>query len=235
MKDLISNQNKVLIIASVVFIVLFIFCFYLAMSSESAFLYFLVLLFFLGIIYSVRELIFFNDNFGNIHRHLVNWEYPNGDKLIVTCWGLMKHNTTIPKLSVSNKFEGLKWGLDNAKDLAENLIKNEGNPLTTLLPSIEFSTTSNRIDDYITFSFVDKIDLTFVDIGRGFLIINIEKKNYNTKYTLTYPLPPSKKSLESEVDIFDKRISNRNTPVRALFIEKSLIEEILNEESSDPE
>jgi hypothetical protein len=229
MKELIKKQNKNLTTVSAVSIGSFLLFLIIASSYGSPFVYFLVLLSVFAVVYTVRELIFFNDNFANIRGHLVNWEYPNGDKLIITCWGLMKYNTTTPKLTVSSKFEGFKWGIDNAKDLAENLIKNEGNPLTSLLPSIEFSTTSNQVDDYIPFSFVDKIDLTFVDIDRGFLIISIQKKNYNTKYSLTYPLPPSKKSIESEVDIFEERISNRNTPVRALFFEKSLIEEILNE------
>lgn len=233
MKELIYKKSKDLLISSFAFIGLFIVFLSFATSSESPLLYFLVFICFFGIIYFVRELIFFNDNFGNPSRHLINWEYPNGDKLIVTCWGLMKYNSVVPKLSVKTKFEGLKWDFDNAKDLAENLIKKEGNPLMTLLPSIEFSTTSNRIDDYIPFSFVDTINLTFIDIGRGFLMIDIRKKNYNTKYSLTYPLPPSKQSIEQEVDIFEKRIANRNTPVRALYIDKSLIEEIQNEENRD--
>lgn len=235
MKDLIKKQNKVLLTSSLVSIGLFIVFLLIAMNSESPFLYFIVLLCFFAVIYFLRELIFFNDNFGNPNRHLVSWEYPNGDKLIVTCWGLMKYNSVVPKLSVKSKFEGLKWGLDNAKDLAEGLIKNEGNPLTSLLPSIEFSTTSNRIDDYIPFSFADTINLTFIEIGRGFLMINIRKKNYSTEYSLTYPLPPSKQSIDQEVDIFEYRIANRNTPVRALYIDKTIVAEIQNEDSTDSE
>lgn len=225
MNDLIKKQNKNLTIALIVFIFLFIaFCIF--SSSIIGLLLFLLLFISLsGIIFTIKELIFFNENFGNPDKHLVNWEYPNGDKLIITCWGLLKHNTSPPKFSASSKFEGIKWDLDNAKDLAESLIKNEGHPLLTLLPSIEFSTKTNRVPDFISFSFVDNIDLTFIEIDEGYLIVSIEKKNIHSKYTLTYPLPPSRNSLENESDIFEKRIADRKTPVRGLFIGKSLLKD----------
>lgn len=227
---LIKKQNKTLLTGVITSITLLLIFLYLLSSTENPLFFFLAFCSFFGVIYFVREVIFFNYNFSDARSHLVSWEYPNGDKLIVTCWGIMKKNSSAPKLSMSSKFEGFRWNIDNAKDLAESLIKNEGNPLMTLLPSIEFSTTTNQIDDYIPFSFVDNINLTFIEKDSGYLIINIEKKNYNTKYTLTYPLPPTKSSLKSEVNIFEERINKRRTPVRGVYFEKSLVDEALKEE-----
>jgi hypothetical protein len=223
-KELIRLHHRGNLISTIVFLVLLVITLYFARDS-----FWWILLAFAWLwllIYGVKELYYFYDNFGHINRHLVNWEYPNGDLLIVTCWGLLKHNTTRPKISVSTKFEGFKWGLDNAKDFAEALIKTGGNPLSALIPSIEFSTTTNAVEDYITFSFVDNIDLTFIDTNGGFLIINIEKKNYDKKYTLSYPLPPGKTSIEAEALIFESRIQKRATPVRALYVDKLWVEEI---------
>jgi len=100
----------------------------------------------------------------------------------------------------------------------------------TLIPAIEFSISSNKVDDYISFGFADEINLTFIDINNGYLIISIKKKNIPESYTLKYPLPEDKASLDAEVNIFETRFKNRKTPVNALYIEKSLIEQILIEE-----
>jgi hypothetical protein len=231
---LVQKQNKSLIWSVAVFALLLVMLRYLARNFEAPLLLFLMLICFLGIIYFVRELIFFNDNFGNVNRHLVSWVYPNGDCVVITCWGLLKYNQIVPDLSVSFKFEGVRWELDNAKDLAESLLKGEGNPLLALVPSVEFSTTSNRVEDYIPFSFADKVDMTFVDKGHGYLIVRIEKKYYNKKYTLSFPVPESKASLATEVEIFDQRIAGRHTPVRALYIDKSVIEGITGEDTKPP-
>lgn len=227
-KKLIDKQNKALTSTLLVFIILFIATGYIGVRLESLWLLIFLFACFLGIIYYVREIIFFNYNFGDPGKHLVNWEYPNGDKLIVTCWGLMKKSTENTELSVSAKFEGFKWNFDNAKDLAESLIKHEGNPLLTLLPSIEFSTTSNRVDDYVPFSFIDKVKLTFIEKDNGYLIISIEKKNLDSIYTLRYPLPPSKQLLETEVNIFEERITKRKTPVRGVYLDKFYVEKVSN-------
>lgn len=230
---LIKKQNNSLLTGAVISIGLLLIFIYLLQSSEHPLIFFLAFLSFFGVIYFVREVIYFNYNFGDARSHLISWEYPNGDKLIVTCWGLMKKNSSPPKLSTTTKFEGFRWNIDNAKDLAESLIKNEGNPLMTLLPSIEFSTTTNQIEDYIPFSFVDNINLTFIEKDQGYLIVNIEKKNYSKKYTMTYPLPLTKHSLKSEVDIFEERIYSRRTPVRGVYFEKALVDEIINEENKN--
>jgi hypothetical protein len=228
-KVLVKKQNNILTSSALVFAGLFCITLFIAPPDDNPIIYFLLLLWIWGLGYTIREILFFNYNLGDVNMHLINWEYPNGDKLIVTGWGLMKKNVTKPELSTSLKFDGFKWDLDNAKDLAESLVKQEGNPLLTLLPSIEFSTTTNRVDDYIPFSFVDNINLTFVEKDKGFLIINIEKKNANAKYTLTYPLPPSKDSLKSEVDVFEQRILKKRTPVRGVYLEKSYVDQVLNE------
>ena len=227
---MIKKQNNTLLTGVVISITLLIIFLYFFSSTENPLFFFIAFCSFFGVIYFIRELIYFNYNFGDARSHLVSWEYPNGDKLIVTCWGIMKKNSSTPKLSMTTKFEGFRWNIDNAKDLAETLLKNEGNPLMALFPSIAFSTTTNHIDDYIPFSFVDRINLTFIEKDMGYLIINIEKKNYNAKYTLTYMLPPAKSSLKSEVNIFEERISKKRTPVRGVYFEKDLVDEILNEE-----
>jgi len=147
----------------------------------------------------------------------------------------MKFIQEVPELHTSIKFEGVKWDFDNAKDLAESLLKGEGNPLMALVPSIGFSTTSNQVDDYIPFSFVDKVDLTFIDKDHGYLIVRIEKKYHKRKYTLSFPLPVSKASLATEAEIFDQRIAGRHSPVRALYIDKSLIAEINGEDIKPPD
>jgi len=232
---LVQRQNRVFIWSVVVFVLLFITLCYFGMNSVTPLLLFLMLICFLGIVYFVRELIFFNDNFGDAGRHLVNWEYPNGDVVVITCWGLMKFIQEVPELHTSIKFEGVKWDFDNAKDLAESLLKGEGNPLMALVPSIGFSTTSNQVDDYIPFSFVDKVDLTFIDKDHGYLIVRIEKKYHKRKYTLSFPLPVSKASLATEAEIFDQRIAGRHSPVRALYIDKSLIAEINGEDIKPPD
>lgn len=234
MKELINKRRAAFVKATFISLLLFLIVFAmsgpLTLDDPKPLLFLFLFLLVFCIFYFVRELIFFNYNFSNEDRHLINWQYPNGDGLIVTCWGLMKHNTSTPKLTSAVKFDGFKWELDNAKDLAESLIKNEGNPLTALLPSIEFTTTSNRVEDFITFSFVDNINITFIDKDNGFLVIDIEKKNFKTRYSLTYPLPPSKRSLEEESNIFEQRITNRKTPVRGVYLGKAYIDSIVSKE-----
>ncbi|WP_291153496.1 hypothetical protein [Flavobacterium sp. UBA7680] len=227
MEEMIKNQSKVIKLGMLFSFVLFAFFCCTAYNNFNAFnvlgLFFTIS----GVIYCFKELMFFESNFHNHSSHLISWVYPNGDKLIVTCWGILKENKVAPKIDVKNKFEGFSWDFDNVKDLIENVTTNSGNPLSSLIPSIKFSTTSNQIENYIIFGFVDKIDITFVELDKGFIIINIEKKNIDIKYNMTYPLPSNKTSLKEEFEIFEKRINKKFTPVRALYIEKSIVDEIM--------
>jgi hypothetical protein len=200
------------------FLIVLLVSFSFGNKNGDAFWFWVGILALSGVIYFGREFIFFNSNFWDVGKHLVHWEYPSGDLLIITPWGLMKYETEPPKASFSVKFEGFKWEFDNAKELAENLIEGSGDPLTALLPSINFSTTTNRIDDYIPFSFFDTVELTFSDVGKGVLVIQIEKRNDGAKYRLVYPLPENRISIKPEYWLFADRLQSKTTPVRGVFI-----------------
>lgn len=181
----------------------------------------------------VKEIVYFLYNFGLRSRHLINWKYPNGDQVIITCWGLLKHEREKPELVAKHKFEGFSWGLDNAKDLIETLLKNEGNPLLTLLPEINFSTTTNQIGDYISFGASDKINLTLIDFDPGYVIIHIDQKTDVGKstYQLSYPMPPINRTFAAEVEKFEKRWVGRRSPINAVYLDKASIQEIMDAET----
>jgi hypothetical protein len=176
----------------------------------------------------IKELIYFSSSFQDFNNHLMYWNYPNGDKLLLTPWGLINYHVTLPKLSSSVKFDGFKWDFDNAKDFAESVAKNEGNPLIALIPSIKLSTTSNRVDEYIDFNFNHTVQLIFIEKGRGMLVIFV--KQGDTQTTLTYPLPPNKRSLKVEAENFEKKLQHCNGPITALYVERSMVDEIFNQE-----
>jgi hypothetical protein len=220
-RPLIKKQNQTLAGVLVLFILAFVISgtFFGATNSPPWFL--VLFLSASGIFHVGRRQIYFNRNFLDTSRHLINWEYPNGDLLVITPWGLMKFNETTPKATTSVKFEGVKWEFDNVKDLAECVVKGEGNPILALLPSIEFSTTSNQVEDYIPFGFFDKVDLIFSDLKGGVLLVQIEKKSAATRYRLLYPKPDEQVSIDSDVNLFERRIEGKVTPVRGVYLKAS--------------
>jgi predicted nucleic-acid-binding Zn-ribbon protein len=217
--------KRIVAIFVALFIISGVVTIFLSEADYVILLYVWLLALFSCIYSAVKELWLFNYSFLNPDRLLIDWSYSNGDRLVVGCWGLLKKNTFVPPLLISHKFEGFKWELDNVKELTESLLEHKGSPLMALMPSIEFSTTKNRVDDYIFFDTGDKVKLTFIDKDNGYLIINIEKKN--KKYKLTYPLPPSKESLGAEAKVFEQRIFKRRTRISALYLERSVVDKIL--------
>ena len=198
----------------------------IATSSDNKWVFFFIFFSILGVIYSIKELIYYHDHFVNASNHLINWKYDNGDQLIITRWGLLQKISSPPELSVSYKFEGVSWELENLKDIAEVLVKNEGNLFLSMLPNINYSTTTNRIDEFISFSVLDTVKLIFIDYESGALIINIEKKNTHKKYTLTWPL--ESRSIEDEALNCVQKTIDKATPLQIIFIDKDIMEETLN-------
>jgi len=231
---LVKRASSLYATAAVTFFVFFVICVIWCNNSVdekytlgNPLALFLAFFMFSLFIIQIKQLIYLSSRFNNPYNYLIDWSYPNGDKIILTRWGLIKYNAVVPKLSTSLNFDGFKWGFDNVKDLTESLVKSEGNPLTALLPSIEFSTKSNRIDDYIPFSFFNTVNVTFVEKDRGYMIIQIKKKS--DEYSLTYPLPPQKKSLRAEAENFENKNRNKTSPVEGLYMPRSVVNEIMSE------
>jgi hypothetical protein len=152
--------------------------------------------------------------FINNTDYLLRWEYHNGDFLVISLGGLIQHTESPPVKHVKRKFDGVEWGMESLKSVAEDIRDGHLSP-ASFLPSIKVSTVSNVIPEYITFWGSTKVVLIFVDIESAKqLIIQVfhdARSEFKINYTLTFPVLPEYDFHSTEFEALVLNMSARNS------------------------
>jgi hypothetical protein len=148
----------------------------------------------------------FKKDFTLSNEYLIDWAYENGDELIITKKGILNYLNSPQKIKVTNKFDGLVWNEENIQDVIESLIMG-GISLGAFLPSIQYTETVNRVDNYIPLFKKDEVRFGFLETeNQNFVMIHIHSK-FDEQYTLNFPTPKQIVFTKNEFDFLISRLS----------------------------
>ena len=120
----------------------------------------------------------------------IKWAYDNGNVFLMNSRGILNHTAVPPTPVYTTSFKGVSWELDNLKDIAEDVIKNQVG-FTSFLPTLKFETKTNIIEPFIPFRNADQLMLVFYDLAEvKLLLLNLVQNKEKAKLTLGIPVPP---------------------------------------------
>lgn len=226
MEDKLKRAYKTMCVIFFSLAAIAMICLFLPIDDNFQFLTILILGLFCFTI--LLEIIVYKRYFLNPKRHIINWTFGNGDRLIVTKWGIVQKISCPHKQVTSQKF-GIKWGFDNVKDLAEGTLKNEGaGIITAMFPSIVLTTVSNKVDEVIIFSWGDFVDVYLIDTEFKICLILLDLRRRSKKVMLQFPLFTDASNIKSDVTKMNWLAKSRFSPLTFHYVSKEDYKNIIS-------
>jgi len=163
----------------------------------------------LSVIY-LLEKIKFKKYLINTDNYLLQWQYANGDELIISYAGIVHYMQNKPAEIATGKFDGLSWGMENVQDIVEGA--NAGNlSIAAFLPAIKISGSTNKIPDYVPFTDIKQIDIVYRNVsGQQKLVMRITTKLKNKlTYTLVFSVADGEVFTEENYNTLVKAIAKK--------------------------